>query len=163
MDSLNLVGFMSGSQYDSNINVVLNGTKLNKAGVSERAGYEPTINGKIQIVANGTTLPDDVSGIVSYAKGKNIPYYVINSTSASNGSNDLLTLTDEVGTYLVKSGEVAVAVDLENSEQVFTSESEKLTVPVGKYLVTRKGTGGGEGIYYVRYGGTGDGLSPDKP
>lgn len=177
VDNLYLVGFKRNAEYNSDISVVLNGAKLNAAAVSSESGYAPVIDGSIQIVANGTTLPD-MSDMISYSSTSGTPCYIM--TSDNNGS---LMTTQMAGRFTVQSDfEYAYAY---NATTVYYGNEILQIDNAGTYTVgyadsladiseslTGEWVDNGDGtmskvaataVYYVQYGGTGDGLSPDNP
>lgn len=131
VNNICMLGFMRNAVYDSNINITLNNATLNNFSISEFESYAPTVNGNIQILANGSSLIP-ASDIYTKLTGGNLVATGIYILDSSN-QNGTLELTANPGVYKVVSEYDAVAAD---KTDTFTSTDGYLSVPTGNYDVT---------------------------
>ena len=167
--------------FKGNLNLVLNnGTALNNIYVSENLRYVPVIEGAIQIVANNGAIIPDMDDVIEYATNNSIPLFIMDSSSQSKG---LIETTEVTGSFVIDS-DYKYAYAYDSNSLYYGEEILKVKDP-GSYMVnyansideiieTVPGTWNDNGdgtmsnasrvaYYYVKYGGSGNGLSAETP
>ncbi len=138
-------------------NVYLENTNYYWNGSSNVSGTGRPLSAEaLQVIVSGGALNNNIKDDtdLSFLKGE---YYLKNISGDSN----LISFTDTVGVYSVNSDETVVATN--EAEEQILSENGVLTLPkMGEYTIDTYTPPKTE-EYYVQYGGTGDGLSPESP
>ncbi len=138
-------------------NVYLENTNYYWDGDANVSGTgRPLTADALQVIVSGGTLNNNIKddADLTFTNGS----YYLNNIS---GDSDLISFTNTVGEYNIKSGVIAVATN--ESEEQFFSVDGVLSLPkMGEYEINVYTPPKTED-YYVQYGGTGDGLSPESP